>query len=314
MAETDSSYTEARALAAELGGFRPGTPVFDPELSPGDRSLLTRGEQSEFIMTGRRVVLVRLAPAAGLLTGLSGVWWLGGVEQELSTSDLPYAASTVGWLSFALLLGWSLFTGYVAFSVSVVPKSPRKGRRVGALRDRYVRPTDLTEDALVLLTRTQRAVHTVLGSSAHRLDLIDRQRNLLVLPQQEWEIAKTLLEYSRLTAKARWAKGEERATAERTLKAVLDSAQRRIGALEAYAAQVTRDEERAAHLDLLAQTVRDDLAVAELDALTADAAAALAAAEEFTGSRASGESDETPRPQGSGSAARRCAAEEPPAP
>ncbi|WP_047471573.1 hypothetical protein [Streptomyces sp. M10] len=291
--------------------------VLDPQLSPRDRSLLMHGEQGELIMTGRRVVLVRLAPAAGLLTGLSGVWWLGGVEQKLSTSDLPYAASTAGWLSFALLLGWSLFTGYVgyvALSVSGVPKSPRKGRRVGALRDRYVRPTDLTEDALVLLTRTQRAVHTVLGSSAHRLDLIDRQRNLLVLPQQEWEIAKSLLEYSRLTAKARWAKGEERATAERTLKAVLDSAQRRIGALEAYAAQVTRDEERAAHLDLLAQTVRDDLAVAELDALTADAAAALAAAEEFTGSRASGESDETPRPQGSGSAARRCAAEEPPAP
>ncbi|MCK2219222.1 hypothetical protein MF672_036325 [Actinomadura sp. ATCC 31491] len=159
---------------------------------------------------------------------------------------------------------------------------------------RYVLTDDLDESARRLLTRAQRAVATVTGSRVNAEGLLDEARNAVMLPAEEWEIARLLAKLSALRTKhretvSRGLTPEVEAVAEPLARA-LDGSEAavlaRVEALERYAANVT-EAERAyrAHQqveelrgrlhqyeELVAETGADGLAGPELDRLADDAA------------------------------------------
>ncbi|WP_020539883.1 hypothetical protein [Nonomuraea coxensis] len=158
---------------------------------------------------------------------------------------------------------------------------------------RYVLPDDLDESARRLLARAQRAVAAVTGSRVNTEGLLDDARNAVMLPAEEWEIARLLAKLSALRAKhretvSRGLTPEVEAVAEPLARA-LDGSEAavlaRVEALERYAANVT-EAERAYHAheqieelrgrlhqyeELVAETGADAFAVPELDRLAADA-------------------------------------------
>ncbi|MDD9383112.1 hypothetical protein M8Z33_42000 [Streptomyces sp. ZAF1911] len=166
----------------------------------------------------------------------------------------------------------------------------RKLRSLDAATEHYVQGDHLTVPARVLLSRAQRAQSAVVSSVVHRLDLIDRQRNEIVLPVQVWEIASALREYSRLWDTTSDSSSGEvvalQAARRQTLRASRDGVEQRVAALEDYAEQVREADLRYQELqqiqrltegngeamELLARTAADALAVAEIEAMTAQAA------------------------------------------
>ncbi|MEU6717169.1 hypothetical protein ABZ897_37390 [Nonomuraea sp. NPDC046802] len=157
----------------------------------------------------------------------------------------------------------------------------------------YVLVDDLDESSRRLLSRAQRAIGVVLSARVHTEGLLDDARNAVMLPAQEWEIARLLAKLSALRAKHREtvSKGltpEVAAVAEplaRALDSSEDAVLARVEALERYAANVT-EAERAyiAHHqieelrgrlhqyeELVAETGADGFAVPELERLARDA-------------------------------------------
>jgi hypothetical protein len=158
---------------------------------------------------------------------------------------------------------------------------------------RYVLTDDLDESSRRLFARARRAIATVTSSRVNAEGLLDDARNAVMLPAQEWEIARLLAKLSALRAKhretvSRGLTPEVEAVAAPLARA-LDSSEAavvaRVEALERYAANVT-EAERAyrAHQqieelrgrlhqyeELVAETGADAFAVPELDRLAADA-------------------------------------------
>ncbi|WP_431913177.1 hypothetical protein [Nonomuraea jabiensis] len=158
---------------------------------------------------------------------------------------------------------------------------------------RYVLTDDLDEASGRLLARAQRAIAAVTESRVNAEGLLDDVRNAVMLPAQEWEIARLLAKLSALRTKHREtvSKGltpEVEAVAEPLARA-LDSSEAavlaRVEALERYASNVA-DAERAyqAHHqieelrgrlhqyeELVAETGADGFAVPELERLAQDA-------------------------------------------
>ncbi|MFC5829929.1 hypothetical protein [Nonomuraea insulae] len=158
---------------------------------------------------------------------------------------------------------------------------------------RYVLTEDLDESAARLLARAQRAIATVTGSRVNAEGLLDDVRNTVMLPAQEWEIARLLAKLSALRTKHRETVSQgltpEVAAVAEPLARALDSSEEavlaRVEALERYAANVI-DAERAyvAHHqieelrgrvhqyeELVAETGADGFAVPELERLAQDA-------------------------------------------
>jgi hypothetical protein len=158
---------------------------------------------------------------------------------------------------------------------------------------RYVLTDDLDESARRLLARARRAVATVTGSRVNIEGLLDGVRNAVMLPAQEWEIARLLAKLSALRTKHRETVSQgltpEVAAVAEPLARALDSSEdavlARVEALERYAANVS-DAERAylAHHqieelrgrlhqyeELVAETGADGFAVPELERLAQDA-------------------------------------------
>ncbi|MGA4988290.1 hypothetical protein [Nonomuraea bangladeshensis] len=157
----------------------------------------------------------------------------------------------------------------------------------------YVLLDDLDESARRLLARAQRAVATVTGSRVNTEGLLDDARNAVMLPAEEWEIARLLAKLSALRAKhretvSRGLTPEVEAVAEplaRALDGSEDAVLARVEALERYAANVTEAEraylahEQIEELrgrlhqyeELVAETGADGFAVPELNRLAADA-------------------------------------------
>ncbi|MFG1705667.1 hypothetical protein ACFLIM_20970 [Nonomuraea sp. M3C6] len=158
---------------------------------------------------------------------------------------------------------------------------------------RYVLVDDLDESSARLLARAQRAIATVTSSRINAEGLLDDVRNAVMLPAQEWEIARLLAKLSALRAKHRETVSQgltpEVAAVAEPLARALDSSEdavlARVEALERYAANVT-DAERAylAHHqieelrgrlhqyeELVAETGADGFAVPELERLAEDA-------------------------------------------
>ncbi|MCF6471374.1 hypothetical protein FAF44_23705 [Nonomuraea sp. MG754425] len=158
---------------------------------------------------------------------------------------------------------------------------------------RYVLTEDLDESSARLLARAQHAIETVTGSRVNAEGLLDDVRNAVMLPAQEWEIARLLAKLSALRTKHRQTVSQgltpEVEAVAAPLARALDSSEEavvaRVEALERYAANVT-DAERAyvAHHqieelrgrvhqyeELVAETGADASAVPELERLAADA-------------------------------------------
>jgi hypothetical protein len=158
---------------------------------------------------------------------------------------------------------------------------------------RFVMPEDLDESSRRLLARAQRAIASVLGSSVNADGLLDDVRNAVMLPAQEWEIARLLAKLSSLRAKHRRTVSEgitpEVAAVAEPLARALDTSEdavvARVEALERYADHVAEAERayRAHHQieelhgrlhqyeELLAESGADGSAVPELAGLAEDA-------------------------------------------
>ncbi|MET8006781.1 hypothetical protein [Nonomuraea glycinis] len=158
---------------------------------------------------------------------------------------------------------------------------------------RYVLADDLDESSRRLLARGHRAVTAVTESTVNAEGLLDDVRNAVMLPAQEWEIARLLAKLSALRAKHRKTvtdgiSPEVAAVAEplaRALDSSEDAVVARVEALERYAANVA-EAERAyrAHQqieelrgrihqyeELVAESGADGFAVPEIERLSRDA-------------------------------------------
>ncbi|WP_231618757.1 hypothetical protein [Nonomuraea sp. SBT364] len=158
---------------------------------------------------------------------------------------------------------------------------------------RYLLPGDFDEDAARVLARAQRAIGTVLRSHVNAEGLLDDARNAVILPEQEWELARLLAKLSALRAEHRAllerGVAPEVAAVVRPLENALAGSEAamlaRVEALERYAGYVA-DAERAYHArgqieelrarlpryeELLAESGADALAVPEIERLAEDA-------------------------------------------
>ncbi|MED7924768.1 hypothetical protein SMD20_11015 [Nonomuraea sp. LP-02] len=158
---------------------------------------------------------------------------------------------------------------------------------------RYLLGEDFDQEARLVLGRAQRAVGAVLRSHVNAEGLLDDAGNAVMLPAQEWEIARLLAKLSALRREHRELR--ERGLApevapvlqplERALSASEAAVVARVEALERYADHV-REAERAYHAhaqieelrtrlpryeELLAESGADGLALAELEKLAGDA-------------------------------------------
>ncbi|WP_231618756.1 hypothetical protein [Nonomuraea sp. SBT364] len=158
---------------------------------------------------------------------------------------------------------------------------------------RYVLREDLDEAARALMTRAQAAVDAVMDSRVNAGGLLDDVRNAVMLPAQEWGIARLLAKLSELRSEHREVVAEgitpEVAAVAEPLGHALDSSEAavlaRVEALERYAGHVAEAErafrardqiERlgarlSSYEELLAESGADDSAVPELSRLTEDA-------------------------------------------
>ncbi|MFC7650191.1 hypothetical protein ACFQX6_65020 [Streptosporangium lutulentum] len=145
---------------------------------------------------------------------------------------------------------------------------------------------DFDYGARHLLGRVQQAIDFILRSRVNTLGMLDSVRNSVMLPAEEWEIARLLTKLSALRAKhrnlARGGRAPEVAAAmaplERALAASEAAVVARVEALERYARHVS-DAERA----LLSQSQIDALRahLPEYEQLVAETGAARFSAPEI---------------------------------
>ncbi|MCX4682110.1 hypothetical protein OG413_43805 [Streptomyces sp. NBC_01433] len=253
-----------------------------------------------------RAAVPQLVRGAILMAAVALMWWITGrgqaqPDEVRGVSDVfDQAVQDLFETLHSGIEGvWSFGATGVALigGITAMETAGRNAtlRELAEARTRYVQPSELVEEARTLLARAQQAKKTVFASSVHRCDLIDRQRNEAALPRQEWEIAEALLEYSRLMKAEPDDPRSSRVTAalqlrRRSLKTSLDGIERRVLALEAYADEVSKADDRYQELqqiqqltkgsedvlELLARTARDDLAVAEMEEMNTEAVAVAA--------------------------------------
>ncbi|MGJ6969782.1 hypothetical protein ACSDR0_48715 [Streptosporangium sp. G11] len=160
-------------------------------------------------------------------------------------------------------------------------------------RDSYVLPDDFDADASRLLGRSRLAVDSVLRSRVNAEGLLDDVRNAVMLPPQEWEVARLLAKLSSLRGEhrdlMRGGVTPEVAAVMKPLEQVLANSENaviaRVEALERYAAHVA-DAERAyrargqiealverlpRYEELLAESGADALSMPEIGHLSGEA-------------------------------------------
>ncbi|MEZ0071307.1 hypothetical protein [Planotetraspora sp. GP83] len=279
-------------------------PVFDPTLSDDELLVLQENPESLHPASGLRpaarfggrtgkdlLFCLWLAPLWTFVPGLIGFYFgkrgrvAGLVVQGALISLLVWKPAGLWLLTGGLPVVYGLLVSFCG--------DGRAGRLARQHHGRYVRPDDLDKASAALLQRAQTARATVLESAVNSEGLLDDVRNKVTLPQQEWEIAQTLAQISRLKGEqaAALAVRRNEQIAEllkpqvRALNLATESVTRRIEALEKYAAQVRAADEALAqwktmrrlaastdaYQELLARTVRDELAVVELAGLTEQA-------------------------------------------
>ncbi|MCF6471376.1 hypothetical protein FAF44_23715 [Nonomuraea sp. MG754425] len=198
-----------------------------------------------------------------------------------------------------VLLGTYVFVVLVKIaSMNEIPEDDRPQER-GVYEQarwydgRFLLPEDFDDDARIVLARAQRAIGSVLRSHVNAEGLLDDARNAVMLPTQEWEIARLLAKLSALRLEhrellARGIAPEVAAVIEPLERALVNSEAAvvaRVEVLERYAGHVA-DAERAYHArgqieelrarlpryeELLAESGADRLAGAEIERLAEDA-------------------------------------------
>ncbi len=227
----------------------------------------------------------------------SGLLLLAATPVVVALMSLLLAshAAPVGFV----LLGSFVFIVLVKIaSINEVPQHDRPRERdvyeqARWYDGRYLLADDFDAEARLVLARAQRAIGSVLRSHVNAEGLLDDARNAVMLPEQEWEIA-------RLLAKLAALRGEHRVLLSRGIApevaAVVEPLDRalanseaavvaRVEALERYAGHVA-EAERAYHArgqieelrarlpryeELLAESGADALAVPEIEKLAQDA-------------------------------------------
>lgn len=205
---------------------------------------------------------------------------------------LLQAASLTLWLRYGFtaffLAGLAAQAAALLLLLALAGESPvaAYGRRH---HGRYVTAAMLEPLDAALLERTVTATATVLRSRVDRDGLLDGIANRVILPRQEWEIAETLAELTRLRREQAEARSgpvtgrisEMLRSQEEALKVATRALARRISALEAYARRTEEAEQvyaewrtlqdladdSDAYRELLSRTVRDDLAAGEVGEL-----------------------------------------------
>jgi hypothetical protein len=206
--------------------------------------------------------------------------------------------SPVAPIGFVLLGGFVFVVLVKIASINEVPLHDRPYERGVYERarwydGRYLLADDFDAEAKVVLTRAQRAIGAVLRSHVNAEGLLDDARNAVMLPEQEWEIARLLAKLSALRGEhkellARGIAPEVAAVIEPLDRALVTSEAAvvaRVEALERYAGHVA-EAERAYHArgqieelrarlpryeELLAESGADALAVPEIERLAEDA-------------------------------------------
>ncbi|WP_433508871.1 hypothetical protein ACQP2T_33425 [Nonomuraea sp. CA-143628] len=207
-------------------------------------------------------------------------------------------ASPVAPVGFVLLGGFVFVVLVKIASINEVPLHDRpyeRGvyERARWYHGRYLLADDFDAEAKVVLARAQRAIGAVLRSHVNAEGLLDDARNAVMLPEQEWEIARLLAKLSALRGEhkellARGIAPEVAAVIEPLDRALVTSEAAvvaRVEALERYAGHVA-EAERAYHArgqieelrarlpryeELLAESGADALAVPEIEKLAEDA-------------------------------------------
>jgi len=198
-----------------------------------------------------------------------------------------------------ILLGVYVFVVLVKIaSMSEVPDDDRPHERhvyeqARWYDGRYLLAEDFDPEAGLVLARAQRAIGSVLRSHVNAEGLLDDARNAVMLPAQEWEIARLLAKLSALRTEhrqllARGIAPEGTTVIEQLERALVHSEAAviaRVEALERYAAHVA-EAERAYHArgqieelrsrlpryeELLAESGADAMAVPEIERLAEDA-------------------------------------------
>lgn len=206
--------------------------------------------------------------------------------------------SPVRPIGFVLLGGFVFVVLVKIASINEVPLHDRPyGRgvyeRARWYDGRYLLADDFDAEAKAVLARAQRAIGAVLRSHVNAEGLLDDARNAVMLPEQEWEIARLLAKLSALRGEhrellARGIAPEVAAVIEPLDRALATSEAAvvaRVEALERYAGHVA-EAERAYHArgqieelrarlpryeELLAESGADALAVPEIEKLAEDA-------------------------------------------
>ncbi|MFI7701325.1 hypothetical protein [Nonomuraea sp. NPDC049480] len=268
----------------------PAVPRDAANLLRDNRKLLAR------IHAGWTPVHRRLRPPAGFIARLA----VSGTAVVAALYGLVLFIAGLYTPFVVIMTGAALLT--VAVLVRTGPDAEVE-RRQALERDvhdksreyagRYVLRDHLDEPARALMARTQTAVEQVMGSRVNAEGLLDDARNGVMLPAQEWEIARLLAKLSELRAEhqevvSEGLTPEVEAVAE-PLAQALDSSDRavlaRVEALERYAGHVADAERayRARHQierlsarlpryeELLAESGADETAVPELGRLSEDA-------------------------------------------
>ncbi|MEU7864156.1 hypothetical protein [Nonomuraea sp. NPDC049141] len=222
----------------------------------------------------------------------------------LAATPVVVALMSVLLASHAAPVGFVLLGSFVFIvlvkiaSINEVPQHDRPRER-GVYEQarwydgRYLLADDFDAEARLVLARAQRAIGSVLRSHVNAEGLLDDARNAVMLPEQEWEIARLLAKLAALRGEhkvllSRGIAPEVAAVVEPLDRALANSEAAvvaRVEALERYAGHVA-EAERAYHArsqieelrarlpryeELLAESGADALAVPEIEKLAQDA-------------------------------------------
>ncbi|WP_346040885.1 hypothetical protein [Actinomadura chokoriensis] len=257
-------------------------PVLDPELPEKGREILASSPEV-------------LAAASAAAPG-KPPWEHGAMANLISAvfagagfGFVPLLVWLVAGLEMFLTVAIALgaLVAVVGFAMLRVENPHRLARKH---HGRYYLADDFDEESLGYIERARAAIAAISGSEIGRAGLLDDVANAVTLPRQEWEIARTCAELTRVKRQIEKVRSKHASLTKviepqrRALETAAEATERRIAALERYADRTKAadaqyreweafkeiEEIEADVRELLAQTAQDDLAVAEIDRLSAD--------------------------------------------
>jgi hypothetical protein len=194
----------------------------------------------------RRIWLPRTSLAAAAGVGAFMVGHGSANPADLWRTPPGGLAAVLAWghnvllVACLLVAGIALLTVIKSMAAGVAVGESSRQRKLRLAHGRYVALGDLDMPARALLGRAQKAVSLVLGSTVHQAGLLDSVQNEVVLPDQEWELARALRNLSQMRARdPELASATPSASAAReAFAAACDQVEKRVEALERYADQV----------------------------------------------------------------------------